>query len=192
MKKFLTSFAIAAICSLSANAQDTVAPVGTPTTAIAQPTTPNAQVKSEILQRKERKNLRDAVGQKKVKAAEVKADTNVDGKESRMEKWKNASPEEKQKMAERREKMANMTPEEREKMMKERGQRKEEGKEARQERYDNASPQDKARMDKHREMMENLSPEKREAAKQEMKRHHQEMQKITGEKMSPAANNQGQ
>lgn len=182
MKKFLTSFAVAAICSLSANAQDAVAPVGTPTTAIAQPSTPNAQAKPDAMQRKERKNLRNAMGQEKIKADGDVNHAPAEMKEARMEKWQNASPEQKQKMKEHREKMANMTPEEREKMMKERGERKE----ARHERYENASPEQKARMDQRHEMMENLSPEKREAAKQEMKRHHQEMQKITGEKMAPA------
>ncbi len=174
MKKFLTSFVIAAICSLSANAQDAVATTTDTASTVEQTAPANAKMRVKAMQKRSQMDdpQRNYPTDFKSKAgnAQMANQENPD----RGEKWKNA------------------TPEERKKMMKERGERKGDRKEERQERYENASPEEKARMDKHHEMMENLPPEKREAAKQEMKRHHQEMKKIAGEKMAPLANSQGQ
>lgn len=183
MKKFLTSFAIAAICSLSANAQDAAAPTADTASTVAQPAHANAKMRAQAMQK--RSQMDDPHRTYPVDFKSKSGNVQMANQENPAhgEKWKNASPEEKKKMAEHHEKMANMTPEEREKMMKEKGERKE----ARHEKYENASPEEKARMDHRHEMMENLSPEKKEAAKQEMKRHHQEMKKITGDNMAPAA-----
>jgi Spy/CpxP family protein refolding chaperone len=160
MKKFLTSFAVATLCSLAVNAQDAAT---TGTTA----TNPKAQVI----------NKRDLSTQDRIE----KRDGNA-------AKWQDASAEDKQKMMERRQKMENMSPEEREKMKATHQERKEDRsqkKEQREERYSNASPEEKGRMDQRHAIMEKLTPEQRKAAKAEMERHRAAMKQITGVDMMP-------
>ena len=153
MKKLLTSFALAALCSLPVNAQEA------PTSSTA---TQPATIASGKNQPPVKKNL--------------STEERIKMKDTNAAKWQSASPEEKQKMMENREKAGNMSSEEREKMKTQRMEKKDD----RQEKYNNASPEMKAKMDEHRAVMEKLSPEKREAAKAEMKRHREAMKAITG------------
>ncbi len=162
MKKFLTSFALATLCSLAVNAQDAA---NTSATA----TNPKVQVI----------NKRDLPAQERIE----KRDGNA-------AKWQAASPEDKQKMMERRQKMENMSPEEREKMKAEHQERKgerAEKKEKREERFNNASTEEKARMEKRHAVMEKLTSEQKKAAKSEMERHRAAMKQITGADLMPPA-----
>jgi hypothetical protein len=115
MKKFLTSFAVASIVAMAANAQNS-------TVATSVATAPNQQIM--------------------------------------------------QKRSEMHERYKNASPEEREQMMKARDEKKE--------RFENASSEQKARMEKRHEMMEKLSDQQREEVKKERDRHRAEMKRITG------------
>ncbi len=168
MKKFLTSFAVVALCSLSANAQNTTA------------TTTNKAPKPQA------QNWDSFPADQKMQAAnkeDLSIQEKIEKRDQNSAKWQDSSAEEKQKMVERRQKFENMSPEEREKMKAQHQERKGE----REEKYNNASPEQKARMDKRHAIMEKLTPDQRKAAKAEMERHRAAMKQITGVDMAPPA-----
>ena len=164
MKKFLTSFAVAAICAISANAQDST------TNGAAVPTTSSKAAPAVV------RGQRATMPQKREEFKNASTEEKVKIKDARNDKWQNATPEQKQKMMENHEKNDSLTPEERA----QKHEKREDKKEQRQERYDAASPEEKGRMDQRRAIMEKLTPQQKDAVKAEMERHRQSMKQITG------------
>lgn len=150
MKKFLAFFALLAVCSFAAQAQDELSPANVPTTP---------KEKTNVGPRREALSPNPRINQRK---------------EEMQEKFKNATPEEKERMIKRRQ---DKTPR-KENVNKERTTSDDQN--LRNEPWRNFSPEQRARMEKRRQVMANLTPQQKEAVKNEVERHRSEMKKITG------------
>ncbi|MES2962193.1 MAG: hypothetical protein V4694_07425 [Pseudomonadota bacterium] len=190
MKKLLTSFAIAALCSISANAQNLqknaqstqdVAPVNSPAPVVPttagqqQPTTPNAGTNNPRVNQK-RDNLNAKWKQQPVNQNDRSADNT-----------KNMSPEERQRMMKAREEKRDDRKEKRaEKKDEKRDERREEAKD----KWRSSTPEERkeilqkkeeklkeheAKIDARQEKLQNLSPEE----KARMEKHQEMMSKLS-------------
>jgi len=212
MKKLFTSFAIAALCSISANAQNLQR--NTPAAQNAQDISPVNVPAPVFPTATDQQQPQEGLKQKPVNQNERSQRVRNEGRQFK-DNAKNMSPEERQKMMkayeEKRDERRDEKREEKREEAKEkwRGSSSEEKKEilktkeeklkereakidARQERLQNLSPEEKARMEKHKEMMSKLSPQQRDNLKKEQERHRQEMKKIMGFDMEPNQNNSGE
>ncbi len=181
MKKILLAFVISSLFSFSANSQD------------AHRGKPNPRIVKQ----------KEAVGKRYRQVRGEKGKRREDFKANRKEKWKDASPEKREKMKDRREKWKNSSPEERKKMRELHKSRKENRserrekfeetrsgvrdhrKEHRKQRLGNASLEERALMQKHRETIKSLTPAQKEAVRKEKERHHAIMKKIVGRDAMP-------
>ena len=98
MKKFLAYFSIASVCCMASVSAQTPStqPVEQPKDGQPKMERPNGKFREEMKQKREKR------------------------KEERMEKFKNVSPEQREKMEKHREMMENLTPEQRQQVRKER------------------------------------------------------------------------
>lgn len=96
MKKFLVSFAVAAICSSISNAQEAVTNSSAPTSQGNVKSSVQKQDNQRIMQRRQ-ENMKDRNEMEK----------------ARGDRWKNASPEEKARMEKRHEIMKKLSNEQR-------------------------------------------------------------------------------
>jgi hypothetical protein len=208
MKKLFTSFAIAALCSISANAQNLqrntpanqnaqdISPVNVPAPIVPtatdqkQPTTPNARNNNPRANQARDNNPQ-------ILHMHIRLDKNSRQQLQEDLKQKplnqnDGSQINRNEGEQFRDNAKNMNPEERQRAMKSYEEKREAKIDARQEKLQNLSPEEKTRMEKRQEMMSKLSSQQRDNLKKEQERHRQEVKKITGFDMEPNQNNSGE